>query len=164
MSLTCDMVRMSCANGLRSCLHSLQILFRVDTLDTDSSAFTRPWSTMGNMPPNITGVYQKPHPAGQAAQHLLLHLVGGVLALEQLTQQGTHHCPLPSQGPPQLGTTSLSQPAALELLWKYGEELQQCEAVRLRVLDGLRAAVRVRLLRLEGPHHVRYWLGPNLWN
>jgi hypothetical protein len=27
----------------------------VDTLDTDSSAFTKPWSTIGNTLPNIIG-------------------------------------------------------------------------------------------------------------
>lgn len=53
--LTCDTLRISSAKGPRSCLHSLQILFRVDTLDTDSSSFTRPWSTMGNILPIMTG-------------------------------------------------------------------------------------------------------------
>lgn len=53
--LTCDTLRISSAKGQRSCLHSRQILFRVDTLDTDSSSFTRPWSTMGKILPIMTG-------------------------------------------------------------------------------------------------------------
>lgn len=54
-SLTCDTLRMSSAWEPRSYLHSLQILFSVDTLDTDSSAFIRPCSTMGNIPASMTG-------------------------------------------------------------------------------------------------------------
>lgn len=55
MRLTCDTLTISSAKGQRSCLHSLQILFRVDTLDTDSSSFTRPCSTMGKILPIMTG-------------------------------------------------------------------------------------------------------------
>lgn len=53
--LTCDTLRISSAKGQRSCLHSRQILFSVDTLDTDSSSFPRPWSTMGKILPIMTG-------------------------------------------------------------------------------------------------------------